>query len=147
MKEKVPRHPHIHHSTEKWEVTSGYKLGDDFLKCTVLNVTYPGEIGTYIFPEDSVFTLKGKKSTTVTDWEEVLSECRQASVVESRNTMFNLLIVSKNEDADSEHESECVSSDNGFDSDAEAEGSSSGEEDRHKEKGKLLSDISDSDSE
>ena len=147
LKERAPRLCHVHHSTDKWEITSSSRLGDNLLTDTILNISYPGELGTYILPDDSVFTLKDKKRTTIVDWEEALFQCREASSVEYSNLMFNFLTVNEKEGEDSQDESECPTSVDGFESEQGESSTSEGEDyQKEDEKEKLPSDISDSDS-
>ena len=57
---------HVHHESEAWLITSNYKIFD-VLTCPLVTRLAPGNLGTYLYPEDAVFTKRHVDHTKVSD--------------------------------------------------------------------------------
>tara|TARA_Y100000389_G_C17322174_1_gene443675 strand:+ start:472 stop:879 length:408 start_codon:yes stop_codon:yes gene_type:complete len=54
-----------------WVITSSHPVAD-ILAVKLLDKTLPGFLGTFFYPEDAVFHLNSKKSTTISDFQNVV---------------------------------------------------------------------------
>ena len=71
MEEGTPTCRHVHMQKNGWTITSSHSIAD-LLEVKLLDKTLPGFLGTYFYPEDVVFSLNSKKSTTLCDFQNAV---------------------------------------------------------------------------
>lgn len=62
----VRKKKHVHIRCNEWEVTSDVAIVDVPF-CKVLDRILPGRLGSYIYPDDAVFTCTDRQRTTYSD--------------------------------------------------------------------------------
>lgn len=71
MEEGTPTCRHVHMQKNGWTITSSHSIAD-LLEVKLLDKTLPGFLGTYFYPEDVVFHINSKKSTTLCDFQNAV---------------------------------------------------------------------------
>ena len=61
----------IHNETDSWEITSDIPI-ERVPHVAIMDQRLPGRLGSFIYPHDAVFTLKGTSKTTHADFDVVI---------------------------------------------------------------------------
>ena len=61
----------VHNETDSWEITSDIPI-ERVPHVAIMNRRLPGRLGSFIYPHDAVFTLKGASKTTHADFDVVI---------------------------------------------------------------------------
>lgn len=119
---------HIHTESDEWCIYSNVPVDVQLLSCTVLDLQMPGRLGEFLLPEDAVFCLRKKKSTSLQDWKHTWDVEQEQTVSRTEASMRNhfsvqLLMREEEEecydDDDDEEEGEDGEEDDGGDSNNE----------------------------
>ena len=118
---------HVHMTEEDFEITSSVPV-TEIGTCQVLSKAYPGRIGRYILPKDSVITL-GRGETTTADVRKLL-DMERSSIAHAHSNRMNHVTVQTQEDT---HEDE-------YESEEEDEFDDDGEDEQEEDSAEVVSD-------
>lgn len=91
---------HVHLSTDEWKITSDVRVEDVSTAPKVLDRILPGRLGSFVYPDDAVFSLRNARRTSLADLDATL--CAERSI-RRRSERMNHISVAK-EDAPLEEE-------------------------------------------
>ena len=110
---KAPRRQYVHNETVDWDVTSDISF-DNVPHVDIIHTTFPGRLGTYIYPKDAVFSLRHSTTTTPDDLCTTMHEERstRASVWHMHHMTVdcpgaaNAVVVDEDEDDEDDEDDE-----------------------------------------
>lgn len=74
--EGTPVGAHVHCAGPTWAITSHVPVGPEMLTAPVLDRVLPGRLGCYVYPQDAVFHMTSRATTSRTDLDDVTASER-----------------------------------------------------------------------
>lgn len=108
LEHDVPVPKHVHHQHNGWQISSTYPVNATMLDATPLCRILPGFLGTFVVPDDAVFSVVGKAHTAREDFETAVSIEEERLEQAERNVLLARLnhITFNDTDLQDEHEDE-----------------------------------------
>ena len=83
---------YIHHSFDSYIIRSNFPIEDIFKK-EILNITFPGQIGTYLYPYDAILSNKTGSIIKKNKINEILSATTQRYTESLNNVLFDIPVI------------------------------------------------------